>query len=63
MPDKLITASVLLPQETKHSGTSDAEKGTQESEETAEKTKTKLPFIQGDVEPKPLGMWVLRVPW
>lgn len=43
MPDKLIIASVLLPQETKHSGTADAEKGSEVSEETAEKPR--LSFI------------------
>lgn len=32
------------------------------SEETAEKNQTKLHFTQGDVERKPLGMRVLRVP-
>lgn len=53
---------MLLPQINKNSGTSDAQTGTEVSEEKAEKIKTKSHFTQGDLEPKQLGMWVLGVP-
>lgn len=61
-PDKLIIIPMLLPQINKNSGTSDAQTGTEVSEEKAEKIKTKSHFTQGDLEPKQLGMWVLGVP-
>lgn len=54
---------MLLPQINKNSGTSDAETGTEVSEEKAEKTKTEPHFTQSDLEPTQSGMWVLRVPW